>query len=641
VFKIVTKPIEQYEQEVNARLAPEIADKQTERDILAARAEKAKKEAVNGKDPLTRQEAEQEAGELSQSLAEFHVPVPLRLMTDDCTPERLASLLDEQGGRLAVLSAEGDVFGMMAGRYSENESKLNVYLKGYSGDTLIVDRQRRTEYGTALALTIPCPALTIGVTVQPDVLRGLAAKPEFRGRGLLGRFLYALPASNLGYRDTNAPPLDAQAVADYGALLRRLLDIKPIEEADGHKRPHDLRLSPEAQHTFDALCAGVEIAMRTGNDLGHMTDWAGKFCGQVARIAGILHLAETQDVSLPVSEAVMKAAITIGRYLIAHAKAAYCEIGTDRAFDDARILTEWIKRKNLTEFSRRDAITDLPTRFRRAEDLDRPLAILMERDFVRERQTERQSVRGRTPAPRYAVNPCFLNPEIIQQIQQKPLLMTITPSQAAYAQAVAEQRKTMHDGRRKPEEERGEEGNASRDYAGALSEQLTQDYLSANGIKFQAAPDVAERTPDDPDLTLLPSGVTLDVKSSRPGYDGLAVNCASLAKSKAAYIWPVLFVSKEQMILCVPVSRAEVETWQVCTGSGGSTFFYISRNALTPLGDAEPLRRLASVAEETTSLSEDDLTEPLTERLEDTEQCRPDPPSGAAEADADDWKEVF
>jgi hypothetical protein len=51
------------------------------------------------------------------------------------------------------------------------------------------------------------PCLTIGLTVQPEILQGLAGRPGFRGRGLLARFLYSLPASD----DPTVLTLDPQA----------------------------------------------------------------------------------------------------------------------------------------------------------------------------------------------------------------------------------------------------------------------------------------------------------------------------------------------------------------------------------------------------------------------------------------------
>ena len=80
------------------------------------------------------------------------------------------------------------MFDQMAGRYNQAAGpNLGVYLKGHAGDLLKVDRRGRPpEY-------VERPCLTIGLTVQPEVLQGLAGRPGFRGRGLLARFLYSLP----------------------------------------------------------------------------------------------------------------------------------------------------------------------------------------------------------------------------------------------------------------------------------------------------------------------------------------------------------------------------------------------------------------------------------------------------------------
>src|SRR5512133_1988912 len=137
-------------------------------------------------------------------------PIP-RWLVDDATPEALAGLLATYG-RIALLSPEGDVFDQMAGRYNQTAGpNLGVYLKGHAGDLLKVDRRGRPpEY-------VERPCLTIGLAVQPEVLRGLASRPGFGGRGLLARFLYSLPASLVGRRQVGAPPV-APAVADRYAL---------------------------------------------------------------------------------------------------------------------------------------------------------------------------------------------------------------------------------------------------------------------------------------------------------------------------------------------------------------------------------------------------------------------------------------
>lgn len=80
------------------------------------------------------------------------------------------------------------------GRHSGGAANLEVFLKGHAGDLLRVDRKGRP------AEHVEHPALTLGLAVQPDVLRDIARMPGFRGRGLLARILYALPTSTVGRR---------------------------------------------------------------------------------------------------------------------------------------------------------------------------------------------------------------------------------------------------------------------------------------------------------------------------------------------------------------------------------------------------------------------------------------------------------
>ena len=102
-------------------------------------------------------------------------PVP-RLVADDITPEAAASLLAEQGGRLAIITAEGGIFDIIAGRYSPKAiPNMDLWLKGHSGDPLRVDRKGRPPEH------IPRPALTLGLMIQPQVLAAIAANQRVPG----------------------------------------------------------------------------------------------------------------------------------------------------------------------------------------------------------------------------------------------------------------------------------------------------------------------------------------------------------------------------------------------------------------------------------------------------------------------------
>ncbi|WP_177154704.1 DUF3987 domain-containing protein, partial [Actinosynnema pretiosum] len=184
VFKAMTKPIRLVEKELIEEAKGAIASARIGRrtaEEFAARAEK----AVLSADAIDRDSALEAAVNAALEVDET-LPVVPRLIADDATPEVVATLLADHGGRIAVLSAEGGLFGTLAGRYSGTPN-LDVFLKGHAGDLHLVDRQGRE------ATAVEEPAITLGLTIQPSVLDGLARHESFRGTGLLARIMYSLP----------------------------------------------------------------------------------------------------------------------------------------------------------------------------------------------------------------------------------------------------------------------------------------------------------------------------------------------------------------------------------------------------------------------------------------------------------------
>ena len=402
VFKDVTAPLEEFEAEESRRLAPEIAEAQTHYKIAAQALKNAEDKAAKAK-PEEKDETARKAAELARELASMKVPVFPREIVDDCTSERLPTLLRDHGGRIAAMSPEGDLFDIMAGRYSANGMpNIGVYLKGHAGDDLRVDRVGRAPD------FVKAPALTLALAVQPDVLRGLMEKPGFRGRGLLARPLYSLPRSTLGRRDTNALPMPPGVRAAYGQRVQALLRLTPATNAEGESEAHRLRLSPEAQSLFRQFEAVVEPMLAEGGVFGSMTDWGGKLVGAVARIAGILHMVEHAFApapwEIPVSFETVERAMLIGDYLKEHAKAAYAEMGANPEIDAAQHILRWILRKGSDSCSKRDAFQGTKGRFRQVKAMEPGLKLLEEHGYIRPKAEPGLPQRGR-PSRHFDVNP--------------------------------------------------------------------------------------------------------------------------------------------------------------------------------------------------------------------------------------------
>jgi replicative DNA helicase len=403
VFTALTRPLAEFERQQATAALPAITETATLRRI--ADQATAYAEAAASKAPPDQAEAKQaEAIARAAEAANLVVPPVPRWLVDDATPEALAGLLAAYG-RIGLLSPEGDVFDQMAGRYNQTTGpNLGVYLKGHAGDLLKVDRRGRPpEY-------VERPCLTIGLAVQPEVLRGLAGRPGFGGRGLLARFLYSLPASLVGRRQPGAPPV-APAVADRYALELHALAASmtmPVGPAD--EGPTLLSLDREAGELLLAFERDLEPRLAAGSgDLAHLAGWAAKLAGATCRLAGLLHLAShlRDGWARPITANAFAGAARLADYLIEHARAVFDLMGADPRVDDARWLLDWISRTSRTQFSRRDAHAAAPRgRFRKAADLEPALTLLEEHDWLRRVDADPPGPKGgRPPSPRFLVNP--------------------------------------------------------------------------------------------------------------------------------------------------------------------------------------------------------------------------------------------
>lgn len=382
VLSMMIRPVEEYEKEENSRRNAGIIESQ----MVLSRLEKEKRCLVEraSKGKATEEEVRAKAAEI----AKYEPIKPLRLFVDDVTSEKLTSVLAENKGCAAVVSAEGGIFDIISGLYSRNVN-IDVFLKGHSGDTIRVDRIGRASE------SIIHPALTMVLAVQPEVLNGLMSNNTFRGRGLTARFLYSMPKSTVGSRSFSTKPIPEGVRARYQALIETILS------GDNEQEP--ISLDDGAREVLEDLFN--EIEGRLKGDLAEISDWAGKFVGAVLRIGGILHVMKYPKDSMfdPVDRETMENAVSIGRYFLEHAKAAYSLMGADAVNKNARLFLAAVKRKRLTEFSRRDAMR-LYRGCKTVESLQPVLDRLCEYGYLAVKPVPPSYGPGRKPSDTYLVN---------------------------------------------------------------------------------------------------------------------------------------------------------------------------------------------------------------------------------------------
>jgi hypothetical protein len=420
VFRAFTAPLLAYEQKQSGEAKKELASAESHRDILEEQLREAKRIAAKTDAP---QSAWDRVDELTETLRQLHTPVIPRLIVDDVTPEALATLLAEQGGRMAALSPEGDVFAIMAGRYSGSAGpNFGVFLKAHAGDTLRVDRRNRSEF-------VDWPALTLGITTQPDVVRGLSEKAGFRGQGLLGRFLYALPISLVGRRKIDAPPVPETVRQSYHEHIATLLLLRASHSANSANSANSenksliddsnsittIKISIFANSLLNDFLTWLEPHLATDAPFGSFADWAGKLAGAALRIAALLHMAtrvgshNSQNSQNEISAETLGDALRLARYLIAHARAAFLEMGADPAVAGARRAIGWVEQHGIREFTKRDLFEGIKGSIPKADDLDPVLKVLCDHGYIRAVEMGDRTGPGRKPSQRYDVHPDLAN----------------------------------------------------------------------------------------------------------------------------------------------------------------------------------------------------------------------------------------
>lgn len=394
VINALVAPLVAWEKLLRDRMRRDIARTNAARAVAKKRIERllqdsAKATQASERDSIRKQIEDEELNMPEEAR-------PPRLFTGDTTAERLQAMLVEHGERMSVHSDEPGLFLIMSGLYSGGQANLDVFLQGHAGSPMRVDRAGRNAH-------VDKPALSIGLMVQPGVMSEVASSRRFRDSGLLARFLFAMPASNVGRRDVRQhSSIPAAVREEYEHRLFKLLEGEPAPV----QAPRVLPLSDAARDVWLDLAEDIEREQGEGGRYESISDWTSKLPGAAARIAALFELAEEGLHVDTVSQMAMERAVMLVRLLIPHAQAAFALLGTDGADVDAAQVLKWVQANGHDTFARREAQKAMEGRFRNVDRLIKALQRLEAMDVVREFKRHNK---GAPPTTAYRVNPRCLS----------------------------------------------------------------------------------------------------------------------------------------------------------------------------------------------------------------------------------------
>lgn len=404
---VITKPLRDIEKALQETARLDVSKNEQARRIQKARLDAAERAAA--KATSDRQSKEIDAEEARRLLLEMPELAMPRILASDATPEGMVQLLAQQGGVLAVLSAEGGLFDILAGgRYSSGAANLDAVLQAHDGrEPILVDRK-----GSA-PIRVEHPRLTLGLAVQPQVLESVGKSDAAVGRGFLARFLYSVPATRVGSRRVSKP-VETEGFVDFLDLIQGVEGVVSggsLDFLDTSLRVN-LELSSSSSSRFYAYRESLEPRRHPSTgDLAAIRSWANKLDGQIVRLAGLLQLIylarDSQNPENEVSVEALDGALLLADYLIQHAVAAHSLMRGDAlaTSDKAVQLLGWLRKNGHAECTLAEAHQALKGRldFRKAEDVKEAADVLVVHGYLRAVAPEAGKP-GR-PSVRYLVNP--------------------------------------------------------------------------------------------------------------------------------------------------------------------------------------------------------------------------------------------
>lgn len=341
----------------------------------------------------------QDVIDAQKELSELEEVTFLKMIVDDITPEALVKAMKENDERMAIITAEGGIFGMLSGRYS-NQPNIDIFLKAYSGESYSTDRIGRE------CDNLNKPLLTIVIMLQHIVLDEAINNKEFRERGFLARFLYSLPESKVGARSYEVKAINSETRQAYNDLVNELLNIGG-KYGWNNVNGNLIKLDAEAYALSKTFFDSIE--KKLADEYEKIEDWVGKYHGQTMRIAGLLHCIKYKGISpnVELEGKTMKEAILIGEYFLNHAMAAFKMAGLSipQEEKEAKYILKHIDARKIREIRKKELFDILRGHFSTVEEMQPALNELAERNYIRIDKT--QNGKAGRPTEIITVNPKY------------------------------------------------------------------------------------------------------------------------------------------------------------------------------------------------------------------------------------------
>jgi hypothetical protein len=306
-------------------------------------------------------------------------PLEPIFITEEPTYEGLVKLLSNGQPSIGLFSDEG---GRFIGGHGMNNDNLLKTAAGLSSlwDGKPITRVRAGDGNTLLYGR----RLTFHLMLQPGVAQLMLANAVLEDQGILSRNLISFPQSTAGTRKYVSIDLSqAKEMKDYWATIQNILDTPyPLESGKSNElEPTILRLTDDAKKLWVNFHNRIESLLGKDGDLAPIKGFANKAPEHVARISGILTLADNIKSSV-IDYNHMAAAINLVTYYINEAIRLFGTGANDPQIAVADALLKWLQKRSESIITLVEIYQYGPNSIRNAKTARKLMQILVEHGWV-------------------------------------------------------------------------------------------------------------------------------------------------------------------------------------------------------------------------------------------------------------------
>lgn len=361
-------PVRDHEEQCIEHAKATVAEAEAAKSIALKKANEAIDSAAKTGDP----DRARDAVTLRAAHALIDTPPAGELMTTNITPEKVATLMQANGERIAIVSDESGVLNV--DRYGDKKggSNMDIYLQGFTGQPVVVHRQN------APPVRMRHPLMAIVAGVQPEALTAAMGSDEFRNRGLGPRFLTVSTTKLATNTDIDLDLWDEGIATTYDDKLTAL-----AKQWSSWATPATLTIAPDARRTYSTWAADLRRREGDGGQLEGESGWVSKLRSSTIRIAALFHLADGASHDAPISDEALQRAIRVAEFFVDHHTR-----DTSTTPQRARTLLSTLVRLSTHE----DAIDGLvtkrlvarlaPPKLRKPDQFYAPMAVLVDCGWV-------------------------------------------------------------------------------------------------------------------------------------------------------------------------------------------------------------------------------------------------------------------